>query len=50
MGAPFIFIIGAWAIMAAPFMLLEVIAKILLLPFGALYNLFNPPEEEQVQE
>ena len=50
MGAPFIFIIGAWAIMAVPFMLLETIGELLFLPFAALYTLFNPQEEEQVQE
>ena len=50
MGAPFIFVIGAWAIMAVPFMLIETIGEILLLPFAALYNLFNPPEEEQIEE
>lgn len=50
MGAPFIFVIGAWAIMSIPVMLLEAVGYILLLPFAAVYSLFNPQEEEQIQE
>lgn len=44
MGAPFIFVIGAWVIMAIPGLILETLANILLLPVDFFSDLFGKEE------
>ena len=44
MGGPFIFIIGAWILMAIPIQILKAVAIILYLPVYKLMELFGYEE------